>query len=243
MKKQDYNRVVSNLKADSGLEDRLRRKILSIDDREYATGGLSFKRQFVTLAMTCAVVLVIVFGIPFVPDVRNTAPREGADTPADKVPVFSGFVLTVYAADNTDSVLSPTYDRDTTPVELTPDAEILLPEYSPFMSSVPGLPFTIGYREAGENEAAADSININVDNGEILTWDRKGGTVENKGKSYSCKAGETIYWSPLAEGSIAKGGAVITLTAVKNNEEAGTQKFLIKALDDSGTRYSASIYK
>ena len=77
---------------------------------------------------------------------------------------------------------------------LYPEVKTPLGKYSPFMSSVPGYPFLIRLPNGPDTE----QIRVTVDHGTLLTWDAGTGYIEDKGKSYICTDGATVYWSPIA---------------------------------------------
>ncbi|OPX42557.1 hypothetical protein CLHUN_35240 [Ruminiclostridium hungatei] len=150
------------------------------------------------------------FGMPFLHD------RSKSD------PLFDGFAIRTYAASGEEIALSA-------------NAVIPLKEYSPLMSSVPGIPFimpAIGIE--------ADEIHVSVDKGALLTWKAPDGIVEDKGNTYECKADETIYWSPLSkDGTLAKQGKVI-VSALKNGKERIRAEIAINQTGNS--KYSAEVY-
>jgi hypothetical protein len=99
----------------------------------------------------------------------------------------------------------------------------------------------------------ADDMIITVDNGELCTWNMETGIVTSEGTSISCKAGDTLYWSPLipldgdedvTEDSKYNGvhwnkhdglveRAQITVTAMKNSKEIGKQIISIAEIDNN----------
>lgn len=224
MNKEDYKRVVSNFKADSNLEKNIRQNILYIENQAVNRKNFSLKKMIIGSAVACVIALIIVFEFSIVPNsnniTRNTNP----------IFTFEGFDVIAHAADGT-------------PRTLTLNTEFVMKEYSPLMSSVPGLPFTIGCKDTSKGKLSIDKIKVSVDNGEIIAWDQGNGVVKNKSKNYMCNTGETIYWSPLCNGSIVKNDTIIILTAIIDNKEVGIQKIIIKALNGNEGKYEAIIEK
>ena len=129
-------------------------------------------------------------------------------------------VLTAYASAKEGQVLTANFLSEASPTVLQPNVEVLLPEYTPLTSSVPGLPFTFGTGEYGYG------ISITVDNGELLGWNQETGSITHYGKSAACNSGETLYWSPIDKGSTAS-SATISVSATDGEKIIGTQNITI----------------
>lgn len=129
-------------------------------------------------------------------------------------------VLTAYASAKEGQVLTANFLSEASPTVLQPNVEVLLPEYTPLTSSVPGLPFTFGTGEYGYD------ISITVDNGELLGWNQETGSITHYGKSAACSSGETLYWSPIDEGSTTS-SATISVSVTDGEKMIGKQKITI----------------
>lgn len=110
--------------------------------------------------------------------------------------IFDVFTLKVYAAEVENTYLTANYSKEIEEKILNPEVELLLANYSPLMSSVPGLPFKIELNNANN---LIDEILITTDTGEILTLDQEKGEVQTKGKIISLNDTKTLYWSPNFE--------------------------------------------
>jgi hypothetical protein len=226
MNKQDYKRAVSDFNANINPRNHFKYNILNIE-KNNTIGKKALRKPIITTAIVFSFILLFIFSIFNVQKNSNSNLR------------FSGFTLTAYAAGNSNSVLTPAYLSDTLPTALTPNVKIVLPEYSPLLSSVPGIPFTIGLKNPDEMPLSDIQINISTDNGDIETWNQTSGVVKNNGKNFTCKAGDTIYWSPLSDGSIVKTDTAITVSAIKYGKETGKQKMIIKIVND--TKYTVEL--
>ncbi len=92
--------------------------------------------------------------------------------------------------------MTANYSEETQEKILNPEIELLLANYSPHMSCVPGLPFKI---ELNNVNNLIDELLITTDTGEILTWNQETGKVKTKGKMTSLNSTNTLYWTPVFE--------------------------------------------
>ena len=113
----------------------------------------------------------------------------------------------------------------------------LLGEYSPFMSSVPDMPFSFELSSSAENiriEVAADS------HGSIQLWGKNSSegslTMTRETKKLSCKPGDIIYWAPK---SFKPGKSRLTVRLYKGSELLGTQAIRITC--DKSYKYRAKL--
>jgi len=148
---------------------------------------------------------------------------------------FTGFLLTAYAPGATAQTLTAAYARETVPTRLQPQVETPLAQYSPLMSCVPGLPFTIGLDDA----TAAYTLTVRVDRGILCRWDPASGIVTECGKETACAVGETLFWSPLEADAGVITAALIRVSAWEGSREAAGQSLLLTA-DSQGT-YTATL--
>ena len=242
MKDNKYKRVVMNFKADKNMEGRLKQAILKSKPGNYSKRFIYIKAAAL-IALTCIFVIISFVGLPLLlategtnnPNYVNSS--DITNQPLVKNSIFSGFTMVAYAAEAEGKSLTENYNEETIPTLLEPKIEVLLPMYSPLMSSVPGLPFTIGFKEAKENEYVADEIRISVDKGTFNTWNVSDFIVKDKGKTVSFIDKETIYWSPIGEinnSEITVGDTIITVTAVKDGQEIGSQTITIIQNEEFG---------
>lgn len=156
----------------------------------------------------------------------------------DKKTVFKGLVLTAYAANGEISYLSANYEEETEKAVLTPEVKILLAQYTPAMSSVPGFPFTVDTIKEDGDGNHVETINVSADRGALSKWDRGTGVVSPGSQSVEIDRGETIYWSPLGnEDTSDIKHITITVEAVANNAVVGRQNIYITQ-DGSGNYYA-----
>jgi hypothetical protein len=110
---------------------------------------------------------------------------------------------------------------------MEPNVKVLLAQYSPLMSSVPGLPFTF---DITDESMDIGGLVVRVDCGKLIRWDPQidNSSVTDCKKECTCNAGETLYWSPLSEedNSVVT-NATITVTAIKEGKEIGYQKISV----------------
>lgn len=139
---------------------------------------------------------------------------------------FHGFVLTAYAAKEESQMLTADFVSDANSVVLQPHVEVLLGEYSPMMSSIPGLPFRFNTEDDCEME-------VSVDKGVLCRWDITSGIVTQCGKKAPCAKGNILYWSPLPENGKAVKNANITVTAIHDGKTVGKQNIYISSNDSA----------
>ena len=113
----------------------------------------------------------------------------------------------------------------------------LLGEYSPYMSSVPAMPFSFELSSSVKNiriEVAADS------HGSIQLWSKNTSegslTMTKEAKKLSCKPGDIIYWAPKA---FKPGKSRLTVRLYKGSDLLGTQAIRITC--DKNYKYRAKL--
>lgn len=188
---------------------------------------------------------------------KNAALAESGEAQADQTvtstpsasavqadTAFSGFVFTAYRPTGGAEYLSADYAEEAEQLALAPDVKVLLAKYSPAMSSVPGLPFTIGLTEADIAVSGIDSLNISADKGELNQWDQATGFVSPAEQPAAVDGGtfrlKTVYWSPVASGGGADiAEAIITVEAVADGVVVGRQEIRITR-DEQGYYYATA---
>ncbi len=189
------------------VDDELKQSIISravTNDVEPRIRARSFRSKTAMFAAACMIVILLAIGGPFI--LHNA---DQTNTSA----LFSGFVITAYAADDA-------------PLKVKPDVDFPLGQYSGFMSSVPGFPITISSKDA-------DEIRLQTSEGELLRWTPSTSKVIKEGKEATVKSGDTIYWSPLVEGSQSQAALESTLeiSAYRNNKKLGSSTIEITRED------------
>ncbi|WP_426450629.1 hypothetical protein ACP26L_01140 [Paenibacillus sp. S-38] len=161
----------------------------------------AFRRKVAMIAVSCIAILLLAIGGPLILHDKNH------DNPST---LFSGFVITAYAADGA-------------PLVVKPDVDFPLGQYSSFMSSVPGFPVTIVSKEA-------DKIEVRTSEGELLLWDNKEDfKVRSQGKVATFKSGDTIYWTPVVVGDQKiVDESILEISAYKDMKKLGSSKIEIK---------------
>lgn len=192
-------------------------------------------RFIITATAAVACLVLIVCAVTAIPNLRNndslienpgssyvdtTDPKEETNHHQP----FGGFVLTAYAANKEDGMITSDFMSEDTSIVLQPNVDVLLGKYSPLMSSVPGLPFRFNSEDDCE-------IEVSVDKGILCRWDIQNGIVTQCGKTTSCAKGEILYWSPLTENEESVENAIITVTATDKGKTVGEQKITIISND------------
>ncbi len=186
-----------------------------------------------------AAVLICVLGLTLPMLLNAISPAVPAETGlhTDDAPS----VVTTAAHASTTGILAVTaYGAQWEETVLQPGEAFTLNEYSSAQSDVPGFPFVISVPKsnAGIN---ADAIRIDVDTGSIITWEPPDYTVKERGKTYILSNGDTIYWSPLDKQGAAIRRCEMIVTGYTGNDEAYTQKIIIRQTEDF--QYTAELSK
>jgi hypothetical protein len=163
----------------------------------------TFRSKVAMISTACVIVFLLIIGGPLIL-------LNGNQTNSGPSTLFSGFVITAYAADGT-------------PLVVKPDVDFPLGQYSMFMSSVPGFPVTIVSKDA-------DQISLRTSEGELLLWNSSDSKVIHQGEEAIVKSGDTIYWSPLVDGQVAT-ESMFEITAYKDKKKLGSTVIEIKSED------------
>jgi len=247
MKNKQIINSWNKIEPDDALKKRMLAKVLIQFESEshQVKKTFSMKKVFKPLAV-CLLLAVVFYVLLFeggniiqyhlaYPEIQVQNDNSENKNPIStaKEPVFSGFVLTVYAAEVEGTNLSVNYKEDAISTVLTPKVEVLLANYSPLISSVPGLPFSFNFNDSDSGSLKPDSIKVTIDYGELLTWNTETGIVNFEGKSISIQTGATLYWSPLISinGDEVVEKAQIAVTAMKDGKEIGKQTIYITEID------------
>ena len=182
------------------------------NDAEPRIRARSFRSKTAMFIAACMILILLAIGGPFILHNEDQTKTTSA--------LFSGFVITAYAADDA-------------PLKVKPDVDFPLGQYSGFMSSVPGFPITISSKDA-------DEIRLQTSEGELLRWTPSAPKVIKEGKEATVKSGDTIYWSPLVEGSQSQAAleSKLGITAYRDNKKLGSSTIEIKRRITSGIKGS-----
>jgi hypothetical protein len=188
------------------VDDELKQSIFSKVSSSAAvpqTGARSFRSKVAMISAACVIVFLLIIGGPLF---FHNGDQANPST------IFSGFMVTAYAADGA-------------PLMVKPDVDFLLGQYSMFMSSVPGFPVKIVSKDA-------DKIEVRASEGQLLLWNPKDSKVIPQGKKATFKSGDTIYWTPLVEGqSQGAIGSMLEITAYNDKKKIGSSAIEIKSED------------
>lgn len=232
MNENDYKRIVSNFTPDEAMQGRIRQSILST-----AAGRRRWSRPAKIITAAASAIVLVIAAVFVFPLLQNAGPGvqpKTGDTVSSQMPAavppgpgFSGFALTAFAANGSYEVLTPDYASKATPTILAPGVEILMPEYSPLQSSVPGFPLIVDCKQSNGHSVPADTIDLNASAGQLVTWNAASGKVTDKGSMASCSPGSIIYWSPVTGNSLTTGCTTIRITAmIKDKTQLGSQRVI-----------------
>ncbi|MEV5029541.1 hypothetical protein [Paenibacillus sp. LPE1-1-1.1] len=199
-----YVNGMNEIKADNELKQRIINKSIT-SAAEPRSVARAFHSKAAMIAVSCMIIFLLAVGGPLV--LHN----NDQENPAT---LFSGFVVTAYAADGAQIVVKP-------------DVTFPLGQYAMYMSSVPGFPITIGSKDA-------DKIEVKTSEGELLLWNPADPIVKYQGKETTVKSGDTIYWSPMVEGAPSQSWGtegILEITAYKDMKKLGSGRIEIKMED------------
>jgi hypothetical protein len=170
------------------------------------TVARAFRSKFAMVSVSCMIIFLLAIGGPIF--FHN-------EDKANPTTLFSGFVVTAYAADGA-------------PLEVKPNVDFPLGQYSILMSSVPGFPIKITSQDA-------DKIELRTSEGQVLLWNPSDSIVIPMGKKVTFNSGDTIYWSPLGEGDPIQvaGESILEVTAYKDLKQLGSSTIKINSEDDN----------
>lgn len=200
-----YVNGMNEIKADNELKQRIINKSITSAAVPRSVAR-TFRSKAAMTAVSCMIIFLLAVGGPLV--LHN----KDQENPAT---LFSGFVVTAYAADGAHLVVKP-------------DVAFPLGQYSMYMSSVPGFPITIGSKDV-------EKIEVRTSEGQLLLWNPADPIVKHQGKEATVKSGDTIYWSPMVEGDPSQSAAtegIIEITAYKDMKKLGSSRIEIKLEDD-----------
>lgn len=219
--KNTYIDGMKEIKADEDLRNKIIRSIdPSYSEVNSSSGTRSpfntSKKVISIFAVACTLALFAVFGLPYV------QPNEGSTQSSTVQSLFSGFMISVYAADGTRA-------------EVRPNVTFPLGTYSMMMSSVPGFPINIVSTEA-------DSIVLQVTDGNLLSWTPPAPQVITLGQEATIQSGGTIYWTPATDNLHGiSTTSTIKIIAYQDHSEIGRSTIHIQS--DGMYQYSGILQK
>lgn len=110
--------------------------------------------------------------------------------------------------------------------ELKDNVKIELKKYSPLMSSVPAYPISFEF----EGIQKLDNINVKVENGKILDWNKENGRVIELGDVYQITQSDTLYFK-------VDKNTIIKIIGMKDNKVL-IEKNITISTDDSMNYYA-----
>ncbi|MBH5320346.1 hypothetical protein I6N90_21370 [Paenibacillus sp. GSMTC-2017] len=199
--KQKYINGMNGIKVENELKQDIIKNVSQ--SAKVSRNAVLIHPKGVMISVACIILLLIAVRGPLVLQNKD----KGHPTS-----LFSGFVVTAYAADGA-------------PIVVKPNIDFPLGQYSVLMSSVPGFPITIACKYA-------DQIKIKTTEGQIIKWNTTDTKVRVQGKEATVQSGETIYWSPLVNGDsshVAATESRIEITAFKERKKLGSAAIQIKS--------------
>ncbi|NMO95038.1 hypothetical protein [Paenibacillus lemnae] len=170
------------------------------------------RRRLRTAAMISAALLFVVMTFALV-DNQNGQEQGG---------LIPSLAITAYAADGM-------------PIEVKPNVDFPLGQYSPTMSSVPGLPLTITAEDA-------DQIELTASGGKFVLWNTTDYKVREQGRTVSVSSGDKVYWSPpLSRHEKQHVLYTINVDVYLNKEKVGTRIIEITKKDDNKLMYTGRL--
>ena len=236
MSKKIFENIKENLKPSKSLIDNTKAKIIENDT--CIKIHISYKK-----AMTIVASLILIFAVCIPTLLHNTKflkPKEPSDaknSSFNNASELKGVVVVAYSPKIPGQTISANYIEETLPIEMKSNISVLLPSYSPAMSSVPGFPFQFKAVMTDGTSKSDYNMEISVDNCSLIYWDIKSGEIIDNGKLYRGKSETTLYWSPLVNEELAQ-TAQICVTIYKNQNQICSQTIYI---EEEEYAYKASI--
>ncbi|MFF2092184.1 hypothetical protein [Paenibacillus sp. NPDC058174] len=207
-----YVSEMNEIRADHSLKQAIINKCETTASTSQNTKQVIYSR-FIMAGVSCLVLFLLLIGG------RLIFQNGDKDNPTA---LFSGFIVTAYAADGASLVVEPNIDFP-------------LGQYSLLMSSVPGFPITIASKNA-------DRIKVQSSEGQLILWNPADSKVIHLGEQAAVKSNDTIYWSPLVEGdqlrSVATSG-ILQITAYKGDTKLGSST--IEITSDKQGKYTGKL--
>ncbi len=221
MSKKLFENIKENLKPRKSLIDDTKTKIL--ENNTYIKNHISYNKK---IALAASFILVLAVCIPTLLHNSNfpnqKKPSIVSNSSISNTSEMKGVVVVAYSPKMSGQTITANYINETLPVEMKPDISVVLPSYSPLMSSVPGFPFEFKTKVTDGTRASDYDMEISVDNGSLISWNINTGEIIDNAKLYKGKSKETLYWSPLNKQEIAE-NAEICVTINKNKKKIFSQ--------------------
>jgi hypothetical protein len=190
----------------------IKNKVLNSINSERLSNQVTKKHSSHKRLVCVAITTVLIFGILLKLNLINTDKNH-----------IGQFIITASAANGEELIL-------------TENAEVLLPEYSVFMSSTIGYPIRINFN----NTNGTDEIQIITEGAKIFG---ENGKLDYQNNQFICHEGDTIYWMPVLD-SEEKFSSDFTMKilALKDDKIVGqTEVLFISNKDPKRLAWSAKI--
>ena len=225
MSKKLFENIKENLKPRKSLIDDTKAKIFK--NNMHTKNRISYNKK---IAFVASFVLILAVCIPTL--LRNSSflnqkePSDVSNSSISNTSEMKGVVVVAYSPKMSGQTITANYINETLPVKMKPDVSVLLPSYSPVMSSVPGFPFEFKTMMTDGTSTSDYDMEISVDNGSLISWNINTGEIIDNAKLYKGKSKATLYWSPLNEQEIVE-NAQILVKIYKNKEIICSQTITI----------------
>lgn len=149
--------------------------------------------------------------------------------------VLMGFSVLAYSPKTANQSLTPNYLDETVQTKLKPNIRVLMANFSPLTSSVPGYPFKFVFTQQDSKNVDNYEMRITTNNGELLDWNRETGDITNYGKDHKVDPNKTLFWSPLGGTEIATNANII-ISIIKDEKKIGEQ--IMKIYEENNLYYA-----
>lgn len=177
-------------------------------------------KSITAVAMLCIGLLIIGIvhtGFSGHPIKMTTSPANSSDSAAGKKNIFSSLKVIAYAAETTD-------ESSEEGTELENNVPVILSKYSPFMSSVPAMPFSFSYSKDSETDdihfsISSDEMGILQKYDQNVYW-----TLTEENTTLECRPDEKIYWSPTENITDAINGRISSDEQQTDSDDTSTNQ-------------------
>lgn len=119
-------------------------------------------------------------------------------------------VVYVYKAQNKSQPVTNLYASEMIKSEVKADTKVYLGSYDPLMSSVPGYPMIVSNDNSNvSGQSGKNLVRIIVDKGNLISWDKNTGKINELGQKGLFEPDDNVFWSPLDDGILCKSARII----------------------------------